>query len=72
MECMISKSNDNALFVIAGINKVLVSIISLGLWLQLITLTLALIIPDISKPHPIIIVTKTTSKMLFVLHLRLF
>ena len=45
----------DSVFVISGIIKVAVNVISLSLRLRLITLTSTLIIPDITKPHPIIV-----------------
>ena len=47
-QCIIKQLLDSV-FVISGIIKVSVSVISLSLWLRLITLTSALIIPDITK-----------------------
>ena len=48
MACIIKQLLDSV-FVISGIIKVSVSVISLSLRLQLITLTSTLIIPDITK-----------------------
>ena len=53
-QCIIKQLLDSV-FVISEIIKVSVSVISLSLWLRLITLTSTLIIPDIPKPHPIIV-----------------
>ena len=52
---MYNKTILNSAFVISGIIKVSVSLISLGLQPRLITLASTLIIPDITKTHPIIV-----------------
>ena len=61
--CIVSRPDYKQLldsvFVISGIIKVLVSVISLSLQLRLITLTSTLIIPDI---------TKTESNNCFIIH----
>ena len=48
-QCIIKQLLLDLVFVISGIIKVSVSVISLSLRLQLITLTSTLIIPDITK-----------------------
>ena len=53
-QCIIKQLLDSV-FVISGIIKVSVSVISLSLQLRLITLTSTLIISDITKTHPIIV-----------------
>ena len=53
-ECIIKQLLDSV-FAISGVIKVSVSVISLSLRLRLITVTSTLIIPDIAKPHPIIV-----------------
>ena len=47
-QCIIKQLLDSV-FVISGIIKILVSVISLSLWLRLMTLTSTLLIPDITK-----------------------
>ena len=52
---MYDKTIIRFVFLISGIIKVSVSVISLSLPLRLITLTSTLIIPESQKPHPIIV-----------------